>query len=173
MRQRRLVETCCVEILFVGPKNNRCPCCFLADCAHFFQFVNFGTVGECHLVLSAVALDTHNQFFRQGVDDRHTNAVQTARLRVMLLAKLTARVQRGHNDFNTGQLKLGMLVYWHPAPVVFDFQRPVVVQSHNNVAGFFRQRFVNAVVYNFLSKVMRRSRIGIHTRALAHRLQSG
>src|SRR5439155_18092693 len=56
-------------------------------------------VGEDHVVVLAVEVDVELEPLRQGVDDGHTDAVQTTRDLVTGAPKLAAGVEHGEDDF--------------------------------------------------------------------------
>ena len=76
-----------------------------------FQLRGGGTTAEGHLVNLTIPANRGNQFGRECVHTRHTNAVQTTRHLVGVLAKLTTGVQNGQNHLQ-GRFAL-LLVHTH------------------------------------------------------------
>ena len=66
-----------------------------------------------------------------------------------------------------------MLVHGHPPAVVRDADGTILVQNYFQAAGVARNGFIDAVVDDFLNKMIGAGGIGIHARALAHRVQAG
>ncbi len=115
------------------------------------------------------------QLFRQRVDHRETDAMQTAGGLVRFAAELTARVQRGHDHF---QRRLGLEL-----GVGVRGDAPAVVPHGNFVAGGEFQinarrlagdRLVHGVVQDFGDQMMQRpvvSTADIHAGPAADRFQ--
>ena len=109
----------------------------------------------------------------QRVHHRHAHAVQTSGVFVILVRKLAAGVQPREDQFDTADLLLRMHVHRHAAPVVGHFDEAVLLHDHSDVPGMSGQRFIDAVVDDFLYQVIRTSGIGVHAWSLADRVEAG
>jgi hypothetical protein len=126
-------------------------------------------------VLPAIALDPDLQGLGQGVDDRHTDAVETAGHLVAALVELSARMQHGHRQLDAGNLLDRVDVDRNAAPVVDDGDRVVLVNRCRDHVGVSSERLVDRVVHHFVHEMVqtaRGRRADIHARALAHGFQS-
>ena len=120
-------------------------------------------------------MDLHRQPFRQCVDNARADTVQTAGNLVASAAELAARVQHGVDDLERGTSRLRLNVDRNASAVIHDGDGVALVDGHLNFRAIARERFVNGVIHNFIDKVVQaahRRRADVHTRALAHRLQS-
>ncbi len=162
-----------VEILGIGPEAHAGAGVALADAADHFQITGLEAVGEAHAVLAAIALDGHLDTGRQRVDHGDADPVQTTGKLVVLVGKLAARVQLGEDQLDTRHPFLGVNVHRHAAAVVDHFQRVVLVQDHLDRAGMPGKGFVDTVVDDFLGQVIGPRGVGVHARALAHRIEAG
>ena len=124
----------------------------------------------------AVALDLELQPLGQRVDDRHADAVQTARDLVARVIELAARVQHGHHDLGGGSLLDRVLADGDAAAVVLDRDRAVEVDDDVDAIAEAGERLVDGVVDDLVDHVVQaRAVIGVadvHARPLAHRLQA-
>ena len=116
------------------------------------------------------------ELFGQCVDDRDADAVQTARGLIHLAVELSARVKRGHDDFE-GRLtrKLRVRLNWNAAAIVGDPQVAGVFELHLDEAGVPCHCFVHGVVDDFGKQMMQRLLVGaadIHAGALTDRLKT-
>ncbi len=85
--------------------------------------VRRATVLERHRVAIAVAVDLDLDPFRQGVDDRDTDAVKAAGHLVATVAELAAGVEHGEHHFGRGHvLVLRVLVDRDATAVVADLR---------------------------------------------------
>jgi hypothetical protein len=123
----------------------------------------------------ALALDLQLQPFGQGVDDRHADAVQTARDLVVRVVELATRVQHGHDDLGRGALLRRVLADRDAAAVVLDGDRAVVVDLHVDPVAVARQSLVDGVVDDLVDHVMQPGAVvgvpDVHAGALPHRLE--
>ena len=125
------------------------------------------------LIDLAVAPDFEIERFRQGVDHRDADAVQTARHLVAVVVELPAGVQNGHHDFG-GRLAALVKVDRNPAAVVHDGDRAIDVNRDVDLIAESRQRLVDRVVDHLVDEMMQAGRTGradVHRRPLADRLQ--
>ena len=65
--------------------------------------------------------------FGKRVCDRRAYAVQTARIRIVIVIELAARVKLGKNNFYAADARFGVNVDGHAAPVVFNGRASVGV----------------------------------------------
>ena len=130
---------------------------------------------EPHLpgVLVAGDLDFHP--FRQGVDDRRAHAVQAAGGLIGLAVELSARMKRGHDDFQRRfVLEFGVRVHRDAASIVPHEQDVAGLELDLDAAGVSGDRFVHGVVHDLGRQMMQGVGIraaDIHAGAAAHGLQ--
>ena len=133
-------------------------------------------MAEAHVMSLAVAPDAQVEMFRQGVDHRDADAVQTARDLVGILVELTAGMQLGHDDLGSRYAFFLVDIGGNAAPIVADRHRAVGVQDHLDPVAMAGQGFVDGVVHHLIDHVMQtRPVVGvadIHARALTHRIES-
>ena len=170
-----MVERCLLEHLRVGLEG---------DCrsgrsrrADLFQITVRLAALEALLILYPIAADTNDQPFRQGVDDRCTDAVQTAGHLVagILAAELAAGVQHGVDNGDSRDAQLGLDVHGDAAAVVRYLNDIAGLDGHLDMGAVAGQCLVNGVIYDLIDEVMQTGRPGgadIHAGALAHSLQT-
>ena len=115
------------------------------------------------------------QPLREGVDNRDTDAVQSAGHLVAVAAELPAGVQLRQND---RQRRLSLL--WHnvhrdPRPLVFDRHRVVRMENYLETVVATSERLVDSVVDDFVDEMMeppRARRADVHARAQPDRLEA-
>jgi hypothetical protein len=98
--------------------------------------------------------------------------MQAAGVFVILAGKLAAGVKPGEDEFYAGDLLFGMFVDRHAASVVRDFDRTVRVQGNLDERAVTRDRFIDAVIDDFLNEVIRPTRIRVHTGTFPHRIKA-
>src|SRR5579885_243537 len=109
----------------------------------------------------AVAFDINLAPFGERVDDRDANPVQTTTDFIAAAAKLAARMQYGHDDFQRGEARtLVVLLYRYATPVIFNSDGAIGVNGDFDGVGLTGHHFVNAVIDNFLDQVMQATLIG-------------
>ena len=162
-----------VEILGVRPEVHAGAGVALAHRADHFQVAGLVAIGEGDAVLVAVAAHAHFDAGRQGVDHRDTDTVQTTGELVVLVGELTAGVQLGEDQLDAANALFRVDVDRHTAAVIGHFQGIVGMQDHLHRTGVTGQGFVDAVVDDFLGQVVGPAGVGVHARALAHRVQAG
>ena len=80
---------------------------------------------------------------------------------VATTAKLSARVENGHDDFERGKPgTLVMLFYRNAAPIVFDGHRAVGMNSNGDGIGETGHDFVDAVIDDLINEVVQPALIG-------------
>ena len=109
------------------------------DCHRRFRM----SVGIFLHIQLAVAANFCAQIFRQSVDTRHTNAVQTARNLIRTFVELTAGMQHGHYDLERRLVQFGMLINRNTATVVDNFDGIVFADCYFNVIGKSCKRLVD------------------------------
>jgi hypothetical protein len=134
-----------------------------------------GSAHEVHIVLLAAAFHPDLELLRQRVHHRHSDAVQSARHLVAVLVELSAGVEHGHRQLDSGNLFSGMDVDRNAATIIRDSDRIVGVNHQADLAGVAGERFVDGVVDDFVSEVMqpaRRRRTDVHSGTFAYRCES-
>src|ERR1700733_1891980 len=119
--------------------------------------------------------DLNLKLFRQRVDYRDADAMESAGGLVSAAVEFAAGVQHGHDHFERGLFgKFRMRIDWHAAAVVHHAQIAALFERNFDESGMPRDRFVHRIVDHFGKQVMQRVRIGaayIHPRAPADRLE--
>lgn len=136
------------------------------------QLRSLVSIRKCHAMEFTVAL--YRYFKQRGkcVHDGNANAVQATGEVVVTLRKLTAGVESGQDQFDARQPFLFMEIDWHTAAIVFNTQRTIGVKHHVNTAGVSGEGFIHTVIDHFLGQVVRTTGVGVHSRALTHRVQA-
>jgi hypothetical protein len=97
--------------------------------------------------------------------------MQPAGLFVALVGKLSAGMQAGQDQLDAAHLLFRVDVDRHAASVVLDGHRPILVKGHGDVLAMAGERFVDAVVDDFVHEVVRAPRVGIHAGPAADGLE--
>ena len=129
---------------------------------------------EVHLVRRAVLENLDGKPPRQRVGDRRSHAVQTARVRVVVVAELAACVKLGENDFHAAHFHRGVNVYRYASAVVLHADRAVGVHGYADSVAVTVRHLVHAVVDDFpqnMVKSSRSRRADIHARAHSDRVK--
>ena len=111
----------------------------------------------------------------QGIDDGHTDAVQTAGHLVTAGAELAAGMQHGEHRFQGALAGARVNVCGNAATVVADGRRTVLAEGHQDPVAMARQGLVHRVVHHLIHKVVQSTRpsgADVHAWALANRLQA-
>ncbi|MNC52548.1 hypothetical protein D3C75_1019000 [compost metagenome] len=82
-------------------------------------------------------------------------------------------MQLGEDQLDAADALLRVDVHRHAATIVEHLQRVVGVEDHLHRLGVPGQRLVDAVVDDFLGQVVGPAGVGVHARALAHRIEAG
>ncbi|MNN63151.1 hypothetical protein D3C81_1785090 [compost metagenome] len=82
-------------------------------------------------------------------------------------------MQLGEDQLDAADALLRVDVHRHAAAVVDHLQRVVGVEDHLHRLGVTGQRLVDAVVDDLLGQVIGAAGVGVHARALAHRIETG
>ena len=112
---------------------------------------------------------------RQGVDARHTYAVQTARHLIGTFVELTSGMEHGHYNFQRRFLFLGVEVYGDTAAVILYGNGIVFVDGYFDVVAVAGHGFVDGVVHHFVYQVVQTvfaDVADVHGGAFSHRFQS-
>ena len=118
--------------------------------------------------------DFHLAPFGKKVDDRHADAVQTARGLIRPLRELATEFQHRHHALQRGETQVLMILDRDTATVVLDRHRAVGVDRHADVLGVAGHGLVDRVVDHFVHQVVQTAQAGIadvHARPLAHVLE--
>ncbi len=112
---------------------------------------------EDHAVELLVARDLDLQPLRQGIDDRHADAVQAARGLVGLAVELAARVERAHDDFERGLLREFLVrIDRDAAAVVRHAQRAVSLEFDIDEGGVAGDSLVHRIVDDLSEEMVQR-----------------
>ena len=80
----------------------------------------------------------------------------------------------GRQDyFNTRQFLHGVQVHRHAPAVILDADTAIAVQYHVNAVGVALDGLVDRVINDLLGQMIWTRGVGVHPRALAHRLEAG
>jgi hypothetical protein len=124
----------------------------------------------------AVALDGQFQLGAERVDDRDTDAVQTARDLVAVVVELAAGVQHGHHHFGGRPTLLRMHRHRDAAAIVGHGYRSVAVDHDLDRVAVTGERFVDRVVDHLEHHVVQAGAVvgiaDVHAGALAHRIEA-
>ena len=118
-------------------------------------------------------LDHH--LLGKRVHYRRAYSVESAGYLISAAAELSAGVQLGVDYLHAGHPVLGVDVDRHSAAVVFDRYGIIGVYRNFDVFAESRERFVHAVVHDFVDQMVkpaRPCRSYIHSGALADRFQA-
>ncbi len=113
--------------------------------------------------------------FGERIHDRDADAVQTARNGIGALLEFAAGMEDGQRHFSCGFLLRGVHAGWDTPAVVDDGDTPVDVDRHLDRLTEPRHVFVDAVVDDFVDKVMQAVDSGapdIHGRAFPHGIET-
>ena len=118
--------------------------------------------------------------FAQCIHALHTNAVQTAAHFVSVVAELSACVDLGEDDFDSGatidcRIVVTHRVNWHTATVIDHCARAINTHPHSDGSRVARHHFVDRVVHALVDKMVQRaepSAADIHARSLANRFKT-
>ena len=162
-----------IEIFGSGQKRSRGAGVRARHGADLLQIGCLVAAGEGHVVFLAVAPDPDLQVAGQRVDHRHAHAVQTAGEAVVAVGELAAGVEVGQDHLDPGHALLGVDVHRHAAAVVGSTSsEPSAYRMTVIVAGMAGQGLVDAVVDDLLGQVVGAGGVGVHPRALAHRVEA-
>jgi len=170
--QPRHRELLTVEVLRVGPELQPGAGAAASNLADNLEIADLVAAGEGHVVFPAVPPDPDLQMPRQGIHHRNANPVQATGKLVALVGELAPGVQPAEDHLDTRTLLARVLVHRHPAAVVGHRERPVLVQDHVDVPSEAADGLVHRVVDHLLGKVIGTGGVGVHARALAHRVQA-
>src|SRR5690606_10877185 len=133
-------------------------------------------VGVALLVDLAIPADGEGQRGRQGVDHRHTYAVQTAGDLVGVVVELTTGVQHSHDDLGGRNTFLFMNIDRNTATVVLYGNGFVGVDDDADFRTVTSQSLIDGVIHQLKDHVMQAGAIvgitDVHTGPFAHRVES-
>ena len=118
-----------------------------------------------------IAEAVHRHPFGQRVDHRRAYAVQAARISIVLMVKLAARVQLGIDDLHARNTKRWVHIDRNAAAVVPHAAGTVLVQGHGDLIGVVVGRLIDAVIHDLPEEVMEAAGAGgadVHAGAHAH-----
>ena len=143
---------------------------------HLQLGLGLAAVGELHAVVLAVEVDLEQEPARQGVDDRHADAVEATGDLVAGAAELAAGVQHGEDHFGRRLVfGLGHGIHRDAASVV-DHPAPAVgQQGHVDPGAVAGHGLVDGVVDDLPHQVVEARGTGgpdVHARPLADRIEA-
>ena len=130
-------------------------------------------------VFGIVAPDGQFKPFRQGIDDRHTHAVQPAGdfvgvATVIRVVEFATRMQLGHDDLSCRHALFLMDVDRDATAIVTHRYTVIGMDFYAHGSGVPGQGFVNTVIHDLIHHMVQARPIvgiaNIHPGALAHRL---
>jgi hypothetical protein len=128
------------------------------------------------LIELAVAMNSELQVFRECVDDRYADAMETARNLVRGVVELTAGVQHGHDHFCGRATLLRMDIHRYSTAVIGHSDRLVGMDRDRYFAAVTSQCFVNGVVYYLEHHVVQTGAVvgvtDVHSWSLADRIET-
>ena len=133
------------------------------------------TVGEGNMPCVALAVHLGNHAGGQRVHHGDTHTVQTTGNGVAATAELTASVQHGHDNLNSGLVLSGVLIHGNTAAVILYANSTISLDGHVNFGGVAGERFVDRVIYNLVDQVVQTAlsgRANVHAGALTNRFQT-
>lgn len=98
--------------------------------------------------------------------------MQTAGELVVLVGKLAARMEFGEDQLDARHPLFRVNVHRHATAIIADFQGVIGVQDDLHRRRVPGQGFVDAVVDDFLGKVVRPTGVGVHAGAFTHRVEA-
>ena len=94
---------------------------------------------------------------------------------VGVLVELSARMELGHDDFQSRHPLIFVVIHRNSATIILDTERSILVDDHIDFGRMSCHRFVDAVVNNLVDQVVQSSRTGtadVHSGSLANRLDT-
>ena len=151
--QRLVIELDGLEDFGIGPEGDGRA--GLLGLAHLDDLLDGLATRKLHLPDGTIALDLGDHFGRQGVDDRNTDAVQTAGHLVAAAAELAAGVEDSEDNFERRHvLALGMFLDGNAATVVDDGARTILVEGYVDLAAKSCERLVDGIIDNLIDEMM-------------------
>ena len=99
--------------------------------------------------------------------------MQAAGELIVFVGEFTARVQTAEDQFHCRNALFRVNVHRHAAAIIDNFQRLIGMQNDIHALRVTCQRFIHAVINNFLAQMVRAGGVGIHPRTAANRLKPG
>ena len=147
----------------------------VVDAAHVLELRDRQAALEALQIELLAARHFHVEPRRQRVDHRDADAMQAAGGLVGARIELSARVQRGHDDFEGGFLREFRMRVDGDAATVVGHGQPVAGLQHDlDPRGVAGHGLVHGIVEDFGEQVMQRGFVGaadVHARPPAHGLQ--
>ena len=123
-----------------------------------------------------LATNLQLEAFRERIDHRHADAVESTRDLVDVVVEFTARVELGHNDLGGRATFTQVMVDRNTAPVVLDRRRTVGVESDLDQRAITSLGFVDRVVDELEDHVVETGIVvgvsDVHARAGTYRLEA-
>src|SRR5262249_39235168 len=123
----------------------------------------------------AAAADLEVEPLAQRVDDRDTDAVQTARNLVRRMLELAAGMQHGEHHLGGGFSRLFVRIDWNATTVVTDRHRAIGMQDDLDRVAEPGERLLDGIVHHLVHEMVQAVGAGIadvHGRALTDRFET-
>ena len=143
------------------------------------EVARLDAAGELHVVDLAVAVDLDLEPLADEVDDARADAVQAARRlvgAVLVVLELAARAERGEDDLDGRDLRLGVHADGDAPAVVAARAASVGLDLHVDVVRVAGERLVDRVVDDLVDEVVQAARVvaaDVHAGAEADVLDVG
>ena len=121
---------------------------------------------ELHLMDLTILMNFNYQPLGKGVDDRSTNTMETAGNLITATAELTAGMEYGKNNFQSGFTGLRLNIYRNTSAIVGNRNGISGIDGNGDLLTIACKSLVNGIVYDLVNKVMQttgRSGTDIHT----------
>src|SRR5206468_3954915 len=122
--------------------------------AHFLDFSNWLAALVLLGIRPAASPYLGLDPLTQGSNGFGADAVQARGNLISILVELGAGADGRHDDFQRRPLGFGMLVHGDSAAVVVHAQAAIDVDLHEDVPAVAGQRFIDAVIHQFVNEVV-------------------
>ena len=147
----------------------------VGDLAEILQLAQREAARKLLTIELLVDGDLDFELFGQSVDDRHADAVQSARSLIGAGIEFAARVQNGHHHFQRGlALDLGVHADGNAASIVDDGEPAALLHRDGDESRVSGDRLVHGIVEHLGEEVVHRGFVraaDIHAGTPPHRLQ--
>ena len=160
-------EDCFFEDVCIRLEGYACTC--LVCCAYYLERASCHTAVESDFMDFAVCVDFNFNPLGKSINNRSTNAVETARNLITVTAELTAGMENCINYFDSRQACLWLNANRNASAVVRYCDGVVAVDFYFDMVAVAGKRFVDCVVDDFIYEMMEasdRSCTDVHTRTL-------
>ena len=119
----------------------------------YIKRTNGLTLTELNAINLAVFFDLDFHASAQSVDTGNTNSMKTAGDLITAIAKFTASVQDGHNNFN-GRFADLMHFNRNPAPIIDDGDAVIFSDFNKDMVTVTGQGLIDRVIDDFINQMM-------------------